>query len=602
MNYTSLRLYNSSTSIVLLLAIALSFGNFLGAQSVNGLPSTTGKPNYTFESGFVQNRGQIRDQHDQPNTQVLYLWNGSGLNVQLRANGFSYDTWLQETDSVKLAAYQANPEAPGAADTLLMRMHRVDINFPGANPAPQIIAEEEMESTINIVGGGQNNFQGIAQFGKVTYKNLYPGIDLEFYARSGTDKPIEYNFVVHPGANAALIRMAYAGANQVSLSDKGNILLTLSTGDLEEVIPASWTGEEKQPLSVSYAAYGEGVFGFTIPDYDPAQTLTIDPAPVLMFGTIVPFDASGISYIGEMTADDAGNVYIPFKIRADIAMATSGAYQTVASSGSGGQNMITKFNSRGQMLIATFFHNGTSVDVGDFMLSVAGNSLYAATQTAASGMQTAGMVPYTTGANSFVRDILLAKFNTSNLYPVWITYYGGSGNEFISHITTDNEGNLLVSFLSRSPDLPVTAPFNVFSLPSTTTSNPTVGVAKFNTNGQRIFCGPVINAPSTDYGNDAYPRIRALNDQGFLLYATVVNANPLMSSWNPLKLGNNVASQSFYRNSLVARFDAGGNRVWASYILNNVISDFNGGVVVRNGLVTDNSGKIWMFGLTDFSF
>src|SRR3990170_4453741 len=40
------------------------------------------------KTGFVENKGQLRDQIGKPNTAVKYLLNLPGLNVQLRATGF----------------------------------------------------------------------------------------------------------------------------------------------------------------------------------------------------------------------------------------------------------------------------------------------------------------------------------------------------------------------------------------------------------------------------------------------------------------------------------------------------------------------------------
>jgi hypothetical protein len=559
-----------------------------------------GMPEFKTESGFVQNRGQIRDQYDQPNPQVLYLWNGSGIKVQLRANGFSYDTWVLETDSLKLAAFHANPDAPGAADTLRTRLHRVDISFPGANPNPQIIAEEEMESKINVLGGGDNNFEGIKQFGKVIYNNIYPGIDLEFYARSGTDKPIEYNFVVHPGANPSQIRMAYAGANQVSLNEKGSILLSLSTQDLEEVIPASWTGEEKQPLTVSYMAHGEGVFGFAVPDYDPAQTLTIDPAPVFAFGTVFHVSPVDISRFSQIAADDAGNLYVSVILRGNRPnMATSGAYQTVRSNGSD-DLLISKYNNRGQLLIATYYHNSTNAYIINlWSLSVSGNFIYVTGGTSGAGMETAGLNPFTPGIQSTTPDILVTKFNTSNLYPVWATYYGGTNTDVPFHTAVDHDGNLLVMFYTFSNDIPVSAPFSSFSLP---TSNLSFGIAKFSPDGQRIFGGPIHNAPNASMGNFGYPRIHVAPDNSFVLSMTVQQDNPFMTQWNPVKLGNNPVLQSWHKNSLVAKFNSGGTRLWASYVHNNTIGGSDNGPQEGNGVVIDKSGKIWIAGMTDYSY
>jgi len=46
--------------------------------------------------GFTQNKGQIHDQYRKPNPAVLYLYSSPGMNVQLKKDGFAYDTYTVE--------------------------------------------------------------------------------------------------------------------------------------------------------------------------------------------------------------------------------------------------------------------------------------------------------------------------------------------------------------------------------------------------------------------------------------------------------------------------------------------------------------------------
>ena len=48
-------------------------------------------------NSFIKNHGQIIDQDGKSNTKVLYLLNTSGLNVQFRKSGFSYDVYEQKS-------------------------------------------------------------------------------------------------------------------------------------------------------------------------------------------------------------------------------------------------------------------------------------------------------------------------------------------------------------------------------------------------------------------------------------------------------------------------------------------------------------------------
>ncbi len=52
--------------------------------------------------------------------------------------------------------------------------------------------------------------------GAVTYKNIYPGIDLRYYTDNGK---LKYDLIVHPGANPENIAMQYEGLNDLTLTN-----------------------------------------------------------------------------------------------------------------------------------------------------------------------------------------------------------------------------------------------------------------------------------------------------------------------------------------------------------------------------------------------
>ena len=184
--------------------------------------------------GFTENKGQIHDQSGRRNELVKYLLNMPGLNVQLRATGFSYDTWVREKKK--------------GSDASKSVFHRVDIELEGANPTARLLAEQPERDVINTFGS-QGAFEGIHNYRKVTYQDIYPGIDLEFIAKRGTDKPVEYNFIVHPGADASRIKMRYNNGGRIDLKN-GMIEMDMAFGKLREKIPASYTEQDGHSLAV----------------------------------------------------------------------------------------------------------------------------------------------------------------------------------------------------------------------------------------------------------------------------------------------------------------------------------------------------------------
>jgi hypothetical protein len=88
--------------------------------------------------GFVVNKGQIHDQFRKPNPDVLYLYNSPGMNVQLRKDGFAYDTYTvneleHETDREWSRSEGMRTERVKST----YNFHRIDLRFATASGAPR---------------------------------------------------------------------------------------------------------------------------------------------------------------------------------------------------------------------------------------------------------------------------------------------------------------------------------------------------------------------------------------------------------------------------------------------------------------------------------
>jgi hypothetical protein len=100
---------------------------------------------------------------------VKYLFHSNGLNVQLRANGFSY------VPKERSPAYDKKQNTPGKPNGVL----------------------------------------NVYRFKKVTYKNIYNNIDLEFSLSPKILWPVEYNFIVRPGGKVSDIKMKFNGVKHL---------------------------------------------------------------------------------------------------------------------------------------------------------------------------------------------------------------------------------------------------------------------------------------------------------------------------------------------------------------------------------------------------
>lgn len=385
------------------------------------------------KNGFTENKGQLYDQHGQPNSGLKYLYRAQGLNVQLRATGFSYDAWLDKQE--KSSTKQVRKASEGKAVALPRQYHRVDIELEGANPDARMLAEQPLAEVANVFNS-LGRFDAIRSYYKITYLDMYPGIDLEFLARAGTDKPVEYNFIVHPGADASQIKMRYSNGNDISLKE-GMIEMQLAFGTLKEKIPLSYTQQDGHSLAVHYKPLDEAgnLYAFQVPDYDHRKTLVIDPTPNLVWSTF--YGGSVNDYIFSLDIDASGNIYAGGYSNSPNNIATAGAYQTTVT---GGQDaFVAKFTAAGQRLWGTYIggannENGYAVKTDGTSVYLAGSTDSSGTNFAFSGHQNT----YGGGSN----DGFLAKFNAANGTRVWSTYYGGTGQDNFTSLFLAPDGSL----------------------------------------------------------------------------------------------------------------------------------------------------------------
>ena len=101
---------------------------------------------------------------------------------------------------------------------LALRSHAYSVNFLNMNEATEIIPDKPLDTYNNYFIGNDSTkwarhcrvFQG------VTYKNIYPGIDLRYYTDNGK---LKYDLIVHPGANPESIAMQYEGLNDLTVTN-----------------------------------------------------------------------------------------------------------------------------------------------------------------------------------------------------------------------------------------------------------------------------------------------------------------------------------------------------------------------------------------------
>lgn len=186
------------------------------------------------------------------------------------------------------------------------------LRLVGANAAPEIAGTDLLPGKSNyILGDDPKRWRtGIAQYARVRYKDVYPGIDWVYYGNEGQ---LEYDLVVAPGADPDRITLAMEitrGTNTeaLRLDENGDLLLATRDDAVRFHRPRVYQeiDGQKQFIAASYELRPQGQVGFKLGSYDHSQTLVIDP--FLSFSTYVGGTATDQGYA--VASDASGNIYV----------------------------------------------------------------------------------------------------------------------------------------------------------------------------------------------------------------------------------------------------------------------------------------------------
>src|SRR6185312_7221940 len=187
-------------------------------------------------------------------------------------------------------AATANVPAGVTGKPDMLRAHAYRVSFADASADVDIVPDKPLPGYNNYLIGPDTGKWGrnCKVFQGVTYRNIYPNIDVRYYTNNGQ---LKYDIIVHPGGDVSKIRMNYAGPDRLSLH-RGKLTIATSVGAVTELAPASYlyNDQGRTDISSKYVIKNGNTVSFSIPDHDLGATLIIDPTIVF-----VTFTGSKIS-------------------------------------------------------------------------------------------------------------------------------------------------------------------------------------------------------------------------------------------------------------------------------------------------------------------
>ncbi len=421
-------------------------------------PSTREHVKASFASlplGFEQNLGQT-------DPQVKYMARANGYTLFLTNHDavFAFHGKTSRTEPVMSRAVPASqtkngPHAQSDSEAVV-RMQLV-----GENTNPLLSASDQLPGKSNYLRGKdpKNWHTGVSQYARVSYKNIYPGINLAYY---GEKSKLEFDFIVAPQSNPAPINLAFNGAKQLATDASGNLIVSSGAGDVVLHKPVAYQQQSgtRQPVDARFVLKADNQVHFELGNYDHSRELVIDPTVTYSYSTYlggsteddgiaITFDSTGAAYVTGQT--DSSN----FPIKGGLTPNVLGDNFAV---------FVTKFAPGGASLSYSTFVDGGASDNGasignaivvDPSCSTPPCNVFVAGTTSSSALfpnsVTAGAFQ---NSNAGGQDAFVFELNSTGTLFVYGTYLGGSAIDIANGLAVDGSGNVYVVGSTGSSDFP----------------------------------------------------------------------------------------------------------------------------------------------------
>jgi len=339
----------------------------------------------------------------------------------------------------------------------------VKLDFLGADSGVKPMGEEATQTLTSYFKGQPEDWKtGLRSFSRIVYSNLWPGIDLIY---TGRQDRLKYQFVVHPGADPSQIRLAYRGVSSVRQNDQGGLVVTTPAGGFEDGAPSAFQEHAGQHVNVPLAykiedgssepsnpaspgKRGEKVvrYGFSVGEYDPTESLILDPVILTYCGYI---GGSGSDYGYAIAADSTGCAYISGSTYSTSATFPVAAGPDPSFNGGNCDAFVAKINSEGTALDYCGFIGGSG---SDFSYGIAVDTFGCAYITGYTN-STQSTFPVTVGpglTNNGYYDVFVAKVNADGTDLDYCGYIGGSGRDYGRGVAVDASGCAYVTGYTNS--------------------------------------------------------------------------------------------------------------------------------------------------------
>ncbi|TAH25109.1 MAG: PKD domain-containing protein [Cytophagales bacterium] len=403
------------------------------------------KPNESkkLEYLFIENKGQWK-------SEILFRANIGHGDLFLEKNRMVY--FLKDN-----SIFDHHSLVKGLpSDKIKQNAHIFKVDFVGANTNSTMETEHPAPCTYNYFRGNDASkwVSNAKSYKKINYRQLYEGIDLDFYSKGDF---LKYDFIVQPNVSPNQIKLKFEGADALKL-ENGQLLIQTSIVNIREKAPIAYQiiNQKKCNVPCRFVLRGNEV-SYEFPNgYNQNYQLIIDPELIFStysgskvdnFGFTATFDSDGFLYSGSAVFDDP-NIQNGYPT-------TLGAFQNEITGAC--DFAISKYDTTGTTMIYSTLIGGSLDEVPHSIVANTNGELYILGTTGSADFPLLNPIQavFNGGdpvlfqsinvSHPFGVDLFITKLNNTGSQIISSTFFGGTKNDGINSLAN----SFPINFLGR---------------------------------------------------------------------------------------------------------------------------------------------------------
>ncbi|MCC6691431.1 MAG: SprB repeat-containing protein [Bacteroidia bacterium] len=259
---------------------------------------------------FIENKGQFYNENIKESNSAHYIIDNAGTKIYFSSTGLTYEfkkyvkrkrDKKENKNEKHNDEYEEEREREKEEHNIAFENILVSMQWQNANPAAGLIAEEKVADYYTYADPKGRTAAILSNaYKKLIYKNLYPGVDVEYVFHE--TEGIKYSLVLHPGADASAIKMKYFSSEKIFSDAAGNIHIPTPVGDIIDHAPQTFYEKTRSPITSDFKL-NRNIVEFNLAVYDDSQTVVIDP-------WVISPGFTGVNNAYDIDKDGAGNIYV----------------------------------------------------------------------------------------------------------------------------------------------------------------------------------------------------------------------------------------------------------------------------------------------------